>query len=103
MSLPPIDANGFPIDPIVDDLPAGMTEKERHEFAFRVIAEQGERLGDYLFAAVRQATSVRTNPRDHALMERWFAMVDLIQQIYGDPIALTYSACDRIAAEKDAD
>jgi hypothetical protein len=89
----------FPPYPTVDDLPAGMTEKESYEFAFRVMAEQGDRLGDYLFAAVRQAGAGR-GKEAWALMDRWIAMSEMMESIHGSPITLTYRACDRIKAEE---
>lgn len=86
-------ANGFPIDPTVDRLPFFESERERYEFALRVIGEQADRLGDYLFAALRQAG-------DNDLRSRWMTMTELMQEIKGEPITLTYRACDRIAAER---
>ncbi|QBE91889.1 hypothetical protein DRN02_007585 [Sphingomonas paucimobilis] len=83
----------FPPYPEIVDLPAGLTEHERYAFAFRLLEEQGENIGDYLFAAVRQATTPD-------LMVRWAEMAELAQQIYGEPITLTYRACDRMAAER---
>lgn len=88
----------FPPYPTIDDLPAGMTEKERYEFAFRVMAEQGDLLGDYLFAAVRKAGAGR-GKEAWALMDRWIAMSEMMVSIHGSPITLTYRACDRIKAE----
>jgi len=87
------DDHQFPPYPQVEDLPAGLTERELHEFAFRLMTEHGEAIGDYLFAAVRQS-------RDTETTMRWARMAELIQQIYGSPITLTYRACDRIAAER---
>jgi len=88
----------FPPYPAIEDLPAGMTDKERHEFAFRLLGEHGEAVGDYLFAAVRKACTSFT-PDTPGLIDRWSAMGELVEQIYGSPITLSYRACDRIKAE----
>lgn len=85
-------AADFPPYPTIMPLPAGMTVAEQYEFALQLIEHQQDRLGDYLFAAVRLAP-------DLATMERWSAMGSLVERIYGEPIALSYRACDRIAAE----
>lgn len=85
-------AADFPPYPTIIPLPVGMTVAEQYEFALQLIEQQQDRLGDYLFAAVRLAP-------DLATMERWSAMSSLVERIYGEPITLSYRACDRIAAE----
>lgn len=82
----------FPPYPTIEPLPAGMTVAEQYEFALRLIEQHHDRLGDYLFAAVRLAPDLET-------MERWSAMGNLVERVYGKPITLSYRACDRIAAE----
>ena len=99
MSITPaLDANGFPVDPIVDDLPEGMTEAERQAFAFRVMAEQGPRIGDYLHAAATQALA--QEGADGDLFARWMVIIELMERLHGKPITLTYNACDRREAER---
>lgn len=85
--------DAFPPYPVIEPLPAGMTVAEQYEFALQLIEQQCDRLGDYLFAAVRLAP-------DLATMERWSAMSSLVERLYGGPIVLSYRACDRIAAER---
>jgi hypothetical protein len=77
-----------------------LSQRERYEFAFRILSEQGERTGDYLFAALRQATSCDVSPATLELIERWLVMAKLVEEIHGSPVTLTYRACDRIKAEK---
>lgn len=85
----------FPPYPKVDRLPADLSERELYEFAFRIMAEQGDGIGDYLFAAIRTT-------KDHAAKGRWFEMIDRVQAIHGGRIGLTYAACERIAGEDEA-
>jgi len=86
--------NEFPPYPAIAELPAGLTDDERHAFATKLIAEQGDGLGDYLFAAIRVVT-------DYDEQGRWLDMALLVQEIVGEPITLSYRACDRITAEDD--
>ena len=94
---PALDANGFPVDPIVDDLPAGLTDGEQLAFAVRVMGEQGHRIGDYLHAAVMQALA--QDGLDSDLFNRWIAMSELMETLNGKPITLTYRACERREAQ----
>ncbi len=94
---PLLDANGFPVTFVVDDLPAGQSEKEQFEFAFRIMAEHGARIGDYLIAAIHQVSGAQ--PADVSLVGRWIAMSELVEKIHGAPITLTYRYCDWLAAE----
>jgi hypothetical protein len=87
------DQQQFPPYPEVADLPDGLTEQERYEFAFRLMTEQGDEIGDYLFAAIHLAETPD-------LMGRWADMAELVEHIHGSPITLSYRACDRMAAER---
>lgn len=85
---------GFPPYPKVADLPVNPSEEERFAFACKLIEEQGDLLGDYLFAAVRNAL-------DPATMMAWANMSEYVATVHGGPIHLTYRACDRMAIEGD--
>lgn len=93
MSSDARDENGFPVDPDTEALPAFFNEGERLRFAFRLMEEQGDRIGDYIFAATRLA--YRTPDFD-----RWVSLGELMGEILGKPLTLTYRACDRLAAER---
>lgn len=85
--------DGFPIDPDTEALPVFANEGERLRFAFRLLEEQGDRIGDYIFAATRLAYS---SPD----FDRWVKLGELMGEILGKPLTLTYRACDRLAAER---
>ena len=85
----------FPPYPVVGDLPAKMTTEQQREFALTLIAEHGAALGDYLFAAVRQAS-------DRDAQMRWVEMTALVDSLHDGPVYLSYRACDRIEAEAAA-
>lgn len=72
---------------VISDLPAGLSERELYEFAFRLINEQQERIDDYLFAAVCGADN-------HDLLSRWLTMAELVAEIHGGEIVLTYRTHD---------
>ena len=82
----------FPAYPTVDELPAGFSEDELQAFASRIQAEQGEGIGDYLFAAIRLTEDIE-------MIERWALMAERVEALKGSPITLSYRACDRIAFE----
>jgi hypothetical protein len=85
-------SSDFPDYPVVTAMPSLPSKEDRLKFAFELLHEHGDHVADYIYAAFRHAST----PDE---MFRWDMISQLIEEILGRPLEMTYNAADRLACE----
>lgn len=85
-------SSDFPNYPAVAAMPPLLTKEDRLNFAFKLLHEHGEQVADYIYAAFRHAST----PDE---MVRWDMISQVIEEILGRSLEMTYDAAERLVSE----
>ncbi|MEH3120357.1 MAG: hypothetical protein PGN16_00020 [Sphingomonas phyllosphaerae] len=84
--------HNFPPYPEIKPLPPLPTKSDRLKFAFALVSEHGDCVADYIFAQFRHASTP-------AEMVRWDMLSQMIEEIIGQPLEVSYDVAARLAGE----
>lgn len=66
--------------------------EDRLNYAFELLREHGDNVADYIYAAFRHASTP-------AEMVRWHMLSQLVEEVVGLPLEVSYDAFERLRSE----